>query len=567
MKRFISNIYFRYVFFMIGGIFLGWLFFHTPHHKSETNGQQKDSVSTTLWTCAMHPQINMPQPGKCPICGMDLIPKNQGQVGFDSAAVHLTKEAAQLASVMTSPVTRQKPVMEIRLYGKVQADERMLQSQVAHVPGRIEKLLVNFTGETVQKGQILALLYSPELITAQQELLEAAKIRQSQPDIYEAAKEKLRHWKLTELQIASIENSGIINNNLEIVSNTAGIVTARRVNFGDYVNQGTVLFEVADLSRVWVMFEAYENDLQFLQRGEHAEFTVQALPGIKFSANIEFIDPVIDPVTRVAKVRVEVSNQSGRLKPEMFVTGLVQAKLNEYKNNLVIPKSAVLWTGIRSIVYVKQPGTDDPVYSMREIGLGPLLGNSYVVTDGLREGEEIVTRGAFSVDAAAQLEGKPSMMNSNFKIEVDREVSLQLNTLFDQYLVLKDAFVQSDSKKTKQAAQLVQLSILNADGKLQTGDARKHWTDITGKLDNLIKQIVSSDDIDEQRKAFSGFSSELYGIIKIFGLIGRTVYYQFCPMAFNDKGAFWLSTTKEIRNPYFGNQMLTCGEIKETLYY
>lgn len=411
MKRLFSNIYFRYGFFVIGGIFLGWLFFHTPHHKSETNGLHKDSVSTTLWTCAMHPQIRLPQSGKCPICGMDLISLNQREVGFDSTAVHLTKEAAQLANVMTSPVTRQKPVMEIRLYGKVQADERMLQSQVAHISGRIEKLQVNFTGEAVQKGQTLALLYSPELITAQQELLEAAKMRQSQPDIYEAAKEKLRHWKLTEIQITSIENSGIINNNVEIVSNTAGIVTARRVNNGDYVSQGTVLFEVADLTRVWIMFEAYENDLQVLQRGEHVEFTVQALPGIKFSATIEFIDPVIDPVTRVAKVRVEVNNQSGRLKPEMFVTGLVQAKLNEYKNNLVIPKSAVLWTGIRSIVYVKQPGTDDPVYTMREIGLGPLLGNTYVVTDGLREGEEIVTRGAFSVDAAAQLEGKPSMMN------------------------------------------------------------------------------------------------------------------------------------------------------------
>jgi len=146
-------------------------------------------------------------------------------------------------------------------------------------------------------------------------------------------------------------------------------------------------------------------------------------------------------------------------------------------------------------------------------------------------------------------------------------VSLQLNTIFDQYLVLKDAFVQSDSKKTKQAAQQVQLSIVNADGKLLIGDARKQWTDITGKLDNLIKQIESSDDIDEQRKAFSGLSNELYGIIKIFGLMGKTVYYQFCPMAFNEKGAFWLSTTKEIRNPYFGNQMLTCGEIKETLNY
>ena len=139
-------------------------------------------------------------------------------------------------------------------------------------------------------------------------------------------------------------------------------------------------------------------------------FTIQALPGNDFSGNIVFIDPVIDPVTRVAKVRVETGNQSGKLKPEMFATGIVITTLNEYRDNVVIPKSAVLWTGKRSVVYVKQPGTDEPVFKIREIGLGPMLGESYVVTDGLSEGEEIVTSGTFSVDAAAQLEGKPSMM-------------------------------------------------------------------------------------------------------------------------------------------------------------
>ena len=190
----------------------------------------------------------------------------------------------------------------------------------------------------------------------------------------------------------------------------AGTVTARRVNTGDHISQGTVLFDIADLSKVWIMFDAYESDLQFLHKGEKLTFTLQALPGIDFSGNIIFIDPVIDPVTRVAKVRVETGNQSGKLKPEMFATGIVSTTLNEYRDNVVIPKTAVLWTGKRSVVYVKQPGTDEPVFKLREIGLGPMLGESYVITDGLTEGEEIVTSGTFSVDAAAQLEGKPSMM-------------------------------------------------------------------------------------------------------------------------------------------------------------
>jgi len=199
---------------------------------------------------------------------------------------------------------------------------------------------------------------------------------------------------------------------MEVSSTANGIVTARRVNNGDYVSQGSVLYEVSDLSRVWILFDAYETDLQFLKKGDKIDFTIQALPGTAFSGSIMFIDPVIDPVNRVAKVRVEISNQGSKLKPEMFATGMVNSNLDEYKNKLVIPRSAVLWTGKRSVVYVKQPGIDEPVFKIREIELGPMLGNSYLITDGLTEGEEIVTQGAFSVDAAAQLEGKPSMMNT-----------------------------------------------------------------------------------------------------------------------------------------------------------
>jgi len=271
--------------------------------------------------------------------------------------------------------------------------------------------MVNFTGEPVHKGQLLAMIYSPDLITAQQELLEAAKSKSSQPEIYEASKEKLMQWMLTDRQIAQIESSGRVKMNFEVYSNTSGIVTAKRVATGDHVSEGSVLFEVANLSSVWVLFDAYESDLPFLKVGNTISFTIQAMPGINYSANILFIDPVIDPVNRVAKVRVEVNNTGGKLKTEMFANGIVKANLNEYRDKLVIPRSAVLWTGKRSIVYVKQPKATEVNFKMREIELGPMLGNSYVVESGLNEGEEIVTDGTFSVDAAAQLAGKPSMMN------------------------------------------------------------------------------------------------------------------------------------------------------------
>ena len=181
---------------------------------------------------------------------------------------------------------------------------------------------------------------------------------------------------------------------------------------GDYVSQGAILFDVANLTKVWALFDAFEMDLPFLSKGDPVEFTLQALPGKKFSGKISFIDPILNTTTRTAKVRVEVPNASLELKPEMYATANVSAPLRNYKNEIVVPQTAVLWTGKRAIVYVKQPDTNTPAFLMREVELGPSLGNSYVILNGLREGEEIVTNGVFAIDASAQLEGKTSMMNN-----------------------------------------------------------------------------------------------------------------------------------------------------------
>jgi Cu(I)/Ag(I) efflux system membrane fusion protein len=559
---------------LVIGIFIGWLLFHSSRKEEKKPNQQAETVKSAIWTCAMHPQIRMPEPGKCPICGMDLIPLVQSSsASIDPDAIHLTPEAAQLANVLTTVISRQKPVKEVRLYGKVQADERLLQSQVSYVPGRIERLTVNFTGESVVKGQVLAQIYSPELITAQQELLESVKIKQTQPAIYEAAKEKLHQWKLTDNQITTIEESGSVQNMVDIVSNTNGIVTARRVNTGDYVSQGTVLFEVADLSKVWIMFEAYESDLQFLHKGERISFTLQALPGDNYSSNIVFIDPVIDPVTRVAKVRVETGNQSGKLKPEMFATGIVSSTLDGFQNNIIIPRSAVLWTGKRSIVYVKQPGTDEPVFKIREIGLGPMLGESYVVTDGLSEGEEIVTSGTFSVDAATQLEGKPSMMNPRGGKTSSMpgmampggNKTITCKEIVNAYLKLKNALTDDNSTDAAIAGTALDAAFKNFDKTVLTADQKKIFEDLEADAREHAEHIgQSSRNIAHQREHFEMLSNDIYDLVKTFGG-GQVLYKVFCPMYNNGKGAFWLSETKEIQNPYYGKEMLTCGTIKEEL--
>jgi len=411
-KRLFRKKYIRYGLFLIGGLFLGWLIFHSPKETAEKHRHEETTEAATTWTCSMHPHIRMPEPGDCPICGMDLIPLDQKGSVADAAAVEMTDEAVKLAEIQTSIVSRTKPIKEIRLYGKIRADERLVQTQPAHVPGRIEKLLVNFTGEEVRQGQPIAQIYSPSLVTVQEELREAYKIKDTHPQILEAVREKLRFWKFTDEQIEKIEKSGEVSSVFNVYATVSGIVISKTVNVGEYVQQGSPLYQIADLSKVWAMFDAYESDLPWIRKGDPVTFTLQSIPGKEFTGTVSYIDPVIDPETRVARVRVELKNGNHQLKPEMFATGIIMSELQGPADNLVIPQSAVLWTGTRSVVYVKLNGADKPAFRMREITLGPSLSNSYVVLKGLMEGEEIVTNGAFSIDAAAQLAGKPSMMNS-----------------------------------------------------------------------------------------------------------------------------------------------------------
>ena len=414
----------------LAGFVLGWLLFspssspesaggtHAEAHNHDMHGTSHDLVQdeSGVWTCSMHPQIRQDKPGKCPICGMDLIPLKKnvisgGDAVSDPDAIRLSDEAMALADVQTTRVSRSNPVKQVRLYGKIIPDERSLQSQTAYVGGRIERLDIEFTGETVRAGQTLATLYSPELFTAQQELLEA--VRMQQPALVQAAREKLRLWNLTDAQIDAIQYSGQVSPMVEIKSNTNGIVIAKRVNRGDYVSQGSILFDIANLSRVWAMFDAFEVDLPFLAKGDRVEFTLSAFPGKTYSGRISFIDPILNATTRTARVRVDVANPTLEMKPEMYATAQVAAPLKGYKDRIVVPQTAVLWTGKRAVVYVRLPDTDTPTFRMREVTLGPALGGAYVVLDGLSDGEEIVTNGVFSIDASAQLEGKRSMMNED----------------------------------------------------------------------------------------------------------------------------------------------------------
>ena len=458
--------------FLLRGFFL-------PSSSADISGgsesRSASSPQQTVWTCSMHPHLRLPKPGLCPICNMDLIPASTGDAGDTKERRRLTisDNAKMLMDIETVPVERKFVTATIRTVGKVMYDETRLAYITAWIPGRLDRLFVDYTGVPVNKGDHMVSLYSPELLTAQEELLQAIaaaeNIKEDSRGILSeatqataiAAREKLRLWGLTAQQIADIEKSRKVADHMTIYAPVGGIVIHKDALEGMYVKEGTRIYTIADLSQVWVKLDAYESDLQWLRYGQKVNFTSVSYPGEVFTGTIAFIDPILDERTRTVKVRVNVPNSDGRLKPGMFVKAEVQAhvagggrimdadmvgkwicpmhpdivkgKLGQCdicdmplvtteslgylsddpttaEKPLVIPTSAAMVTGTRAIVYIQITGEDKLTFEGREIVLGPRAGDYYLVRSGLSEGEMVVVKGNFKIDAELQIQAKPSMM-------------------------------------------------------------------------------------------------------------------------------------------------------------
>lgn len=562
----------RYLFgglILIIGISIGWIISPSGQNVAEDGHDHSvEALADQLWTCSMHPQIKMNEPGDCPICGMDLIPLSSGnKSGPSNPLIHeMTAEAIAMANIQTTFVGGMSSDGELLLTGKIEADERQNASVTAKFPGRIEKLFVSFTGEQVKVGQRLATVYSPEIVTAQKELLESAKTRKIFPELYQAALDKLRLWKLSEAQISSIENTETPITAFDILATNSGIVTQRNVSVGDYVSTGTVLFNVVDLDKIWVMLDAYESDLPLVAVGNPISFTAVGIPGQSFQAKVSYIDPILNPSTRAASLRAELSNPGGKLLPEMFVSAKVKTNSKAQNSSIAIPRTSLLWSGKRSIVYVKVPNAEYPSFEMREITIGSKIGEMYSVEAGLEAGEEIVTNGVFSIDAASQLAGGYSMMNrpETKTLEVSTVFQSQLTQLTEEYFKVKNSLVNDDAAATQKAAAGIQTSLSKVDMNLVKGAAHDQWMAIRNEIQQAAGMIAKESDIAKQRTHFSPLSQSFLALTETFGLTKDKVYKEFCPMAFDNKGAFWLSESDQIRNPYYGNAMLSCGEVIAT---
>ncbi len=566
---------------LVVGLGLGYLLFGRNSNSSAPLDSEEhhhhDSTEGETWTCSMHPQIRQNEPGICPICEMDLIPADVSSSN-DPLVLEMTSEAVKLAQIETTILGKSGSASkELRLSGKLQADERLIANQVAHIPGRIEQLFVTFTGEQVKKGQQLASVYSPDLVAAQRELLEALKLKDVNPDLLVASRKKLEYWKIPTETIQQIETSGVIQETFVLKAEVSGTVKNRHVAVGDHVKSGSILFDIVSLQKLWAEFDAYEEDLAHIRTGDQVSFSTPALPGQTFSTRINFIDPMINGQTRTATVRGEVANSRRFLKPEMFIQGQLAAR-STGTTQLLIPKTAVLWTGPRSVVYVKVPDTTIPSFAYREVQLGDRVGDSYQVKQGLEAGEEVVTYGSFTIDAAAQLNNQKSMMNHlvgvkgakapaipDYAATTSSTFKTALGELALAYLPIKDALVETNAEATAEATKPFLQQLQQMDRSLLEGEPRLHWEKQWSSMLAHTKRMGEAEDVELQRKQFDAVSDLLINAIKSFGIEDEVLYIQHCPMAFDNTGAEWLSTEEGILNPYFGDKMLRCGFVQETL--
>lgn len=530
------------------------------------------------WTCSMHPQIRQDEPGDCPICGMALVPVESVGGGGPVDRVVLSERARTLAALRTTPVTRAAASAELTLLGRVEPAETARRAVTTWVAGRVDRLHVNATGEKVRAGAPLATLYSPEVYAAHQDLLSAKRQVQRLADrpeaplgpanlALEAARERLALLGIPASELATLEQADAPTRALTIRTPFGGTVLERAVTEGQYVERGAVVARVADLSTVWVQLDAYERDLPLLQVGQPVTLSAEALPGETFEGRVTFIEPTLDPQRRTARVRVEAPNPDGRLRPGVFVEARVTAQASG-DAPLTIPDTAPLFTGERALVYVEQAEGDSFAYRPRTVSLGPRLGDRYPVLAGLEEGERVVSRGAFAIDADLQIRGGPSLMTLPTEappgpIELTSAQRDALAPVLSAYLAVQQGLAADDLDAGHAAASRL-TGVL--PGVSLPPEGRPAWAAIVGPLREHARAVGESTSLDGARVAFEPLSAAVEDLLARFGNpLDAPVHVAFCPMADDNRGARWVQQGEEIDNVYFGAMMRTCGSIREVV--
>jgi Cu(I)/Ag(I) efflux system membrane fusion protein len=417
-------------------------------------GYKTAKADKVIYTCPMHPSVIRDRPGACPVCGMNLVKKivKEGSASGEQAGQPVEKKEMEgvtlsptqrlLANVATVPVARRNLSHQIYTVGKIDYNETGLAHVAARIGGRVDKLYVNFTGEEVKKQEPLLEIYSPDLVSAQQEYLLAfntndklksaslGEAAQNSQSLLTASKERLLLWGITEDQIAELERTKKVKTHMVIYSPMSGTVIEEFVREGMYVREGENLYDIADLKNVWMFADVYESEISGVEIGQEVEVTTQAYPGEVITGRISFIEPTLNPATRTVKIRADFPNPHDILKPEMYVEAKIES--GQERNCLTIPASAVINTGHRVVAWVeKEPN----VFVPRDVQLGEKLEDYYVVLDGLSEGEMVASQGGFLIDSEAQLragmmgmEGMPGIEHAGPAKEMIPEEMKEMKT-------------------------------------------------------------------------------------------------------------------------------------------
>lgn len=561
----------------------GWFIARSVPHSQHVTEAASTGRKVLFYQSAMHPWIRSDKPGRCTICGMELSPVFEGDKGLDAGEgfVTLGSNAVQVINAQSSEVQRRPLRRTLRFAGTIDDNDARHRIVSATVDGRIDSLAVNHLGAEVKAGAPLATFYSPALLAAERDyvtLLGAGGSGADRQPLIDGAAARLKRLGLSVEQIAALSAKKQDDIHSTLVAPVSGTVVARFVYEGQYVKEGDKLFEIADFSTMWFLFDAYERDLAWIRPGQKVEVTTPSVPGRSFAGVIAFIDPNMKEMTRSAKVRVELANPlmetNGHSRRELFHRLFAEASVAvDASETLSVPRSAVLAAGPVAIVYVDKGGG---VYEQRKVRLGRGGDEFAEVLEGVAAGERVVTQGNLLIDAQAQLNAGIKESSANETTPLNPTAAPPALT-DAQHTALADFLKIIDGLTSALAADNLEEFNTRASGLhaalpklLAAFPEAGPWQELIARLEPH-GHLAAAVDLKTARKAFHALNEPVVALAKLarrtearFG----TVKVFRCPMTKDSfpgapRTAEWLQLEGAIHNPWFGAEMLDCGsEVK-----